>query len=185
MFIKQNSSNKNIIRFLGVIALFFAIGISLSLVYKNRKKPDSVSNLPISARLTLSTDKQNVAVGDEFTVTMTLDSKETEVAAADIVVDYDTNSLEVVSVTTGNFFSNYPINQTSGELVKISGVASFDGTNLILPKGKDTVGQIKFLAIKQNNRTLIKYHKVRTIVATNGQDIYDRSQIAKLYINVQ
>lgn len=185
MTIKRKNKNKKTIRFLSIIALFFVIGVSLSLVYKNQKKSDTAPNLPKVAQLSLSTDKQNVAVGDEFTVTMTLDSKNTEVAAADIVVDYDTNSLEVVSVTTGNFFSNYPINQTSRELVKISGVASFDGKNLILPKGKDTVGQIKFLAIKQNNRTLIKYHKVRTIVATNGQDIYDRSQIAKLYINVQ
>ena len=126
-----------------------------------------------------------LAIIEEFTVTMTLDSKDAEVAAADIVVSYDTDSLKVVSVTTGNFFSNYPINQTSGDTVKISGVASFDGQNLILPKGKDTVGQIKFLAIKQNNRTLIKYHKAKTVVATAGKDIYDKSQIAKLYINVQ
>ena len=181
---KQNTDKKSM-RTLIIVAVCFFLGISLAIFYKNKASRDLDPKLPAVAELTLVSDRKSVSVGDEFTVTLTLDSKETEVAAADVVVNFDKNSLKVISVTGGNYFSYYPINTTQNDFVKISGVASFDGTNLILPKGRDTVGQIKFLAVKPDNKALIKFNKSKTIIATNGQDIYNRKQIAELYINVQ
>ena len=167
-----------------IVAVLFVLSLGLTLGIGSFKKSNSPA-LPSNAALSLESDKNSVNPGQEFTVTMTLDSGKTEVAAADFVLQYDPKYLKVVSVSTGKFFTNYPINTQAGNYVKISGVASFDGETLVLPRGKDTVGKIVFRALQNAGKTTVKFDSSKTIVATNGQNILNKKKLASLTLNVQ
>lgn len=168
-----------------IVVTFFALGILLATGYRYIKgKSQKDSGLPQNAILTLESDKTKVSAGETFNVILTLNSGESEVAAADIVVHYDSQFVKVVSVSPGTFFASYPINITGDDYIKISGVASFDGQTLILPKGKDTVATITFQAISKG-RAVIKYNQSKTIVATAGENIVDENKLSKMFITVQ
>src|SRR3989344_2358453 len=125
-----------------LIILLVIVFLGSVLAFRFLQKPKQ-AKLPVTAVLTLSSDNLQVNKGEEFTVTLSLDSKETEVAAADFIISFDTRFLQAIEVTPGKFFSNYPVLTKTENNVKISAVASFDGESLILPKGKGTVGQIR------------------------------------------
>ena len=163
-----------------LIILFLGLVIGLGSLRKSQQ-----AKLPQTAVLTLSSDNLQVNKGEEFTVTLSLDSKETEVAAADFIISFDPRYLQAIEVTPGKFFSDYPVLNKNENSVKISAVASFDGESLILPKGKGTVGQIRFRALDKAGSTQISPDSAKTIVATAGQNILDKNQLNKLAIEVQ
>lgn len=174
----KNFKNRSI-----AFTFFFIILILGSLmVYRNLNK--SKSKLPANVLLTFVSDKLKLAPGQDLTITITLDSQGQEVAAADLVVQYDPKYLKVENVSTGSFFENYPINTTSADYVKISGVASFNGETLILPKGKDTVGQITFKALNKKGKAVINFNKSKTIVASQGQNILDQGKLTNIFIEI-
>src|SRR3990172_5572578 len=123
--------NKSLL--IAVVIIILAIG--LSIVFRSAKQPQ-MKKLPQNVLLNMTTVKQSVSPGEEFSVRITLDSQAQEVAAADIVVNFNPSFLKVKEVTSADFFSTYPINQSYKSYVKISGVAAFDGKNIIYPKGK-------------------------------------------------
>ena len=165
-----------------ILLIIFLLGSVLA--FRFLRKPQQ-AKLPVTAVLTLAGDKQQVSRGEELTVTLSLDSKETEVAAADFVIRFDPGFLQAVEVTPGKFFSNYPVLTKNENSVKISAVASFDGESLILPKGKGAVGQIIFRALDKQGSSEIYPDSAKTIVATSGQNILDKNQLNKLAIEVQ
>ena len=180
---KKQSRKQN--RTLFLVVIFFILGLSVSFVFqKLNRKSGSESPLKNNALISMTSDKKSVNAGDEFTVTLTLDSKANEVAAADFVIRFDPEYLKVISVTSGNFFNNYPVNTSGNDYVRISGVATFDGDTLILPKGTASVGFIKFQSLGNKGQAVISFDKVKTIVATSGQDILDRNSINKLDVQV-
>lgn len=168
-----------------LVIVFFILGLAVSFVFqKFRSSKPAEPSIPKNALLSLTTDREKVASGQEFTVTLNLDSSGSEVAAADFVIRFDPEFVKVVSVTTGSFFNNYPVNITANDHVRLSGVATFDGNTLILPKGSGPVGYIKFQALQTRGSAVISIDKVKTVVATAGQDILDRKTIKKLDVDV-
>ena len=178
---KQIRNNRTVI----FIIAFFILGLAVSFIFQKLIKSKSdQDNIPKNAKLSLQSDKEKISAGEELTVTMTLDSNNSEVAAADFVVRFNPQYLKVVSVITGNFFNNYPINTTGSDHVRLSGVATFDGNTLILPKGSAPVGYIKFQALSNKGQAVISIDESKTVVATSGQDILDRKNIKKLDVSV-
>lgn len=167
-----------------ILIIFFFVGLGITIGFRNFQRSKTTNNVPENAALTLASDKPQVQKGEEFTVTITLDSQDTEVAAADFVVDFDPKKLKVVSIATGSFFTNYPVNTTGENFVKLSGVASFDGEVLTLPKGKDVVGHITFQALENTGKTEVKFNSSKTIVATAGKNILDKKNLAKTEVEV-
>ena len=167
-----------------ILIFLFVIGLGVTLSYQKIQRTISVNALPENAVLSLSADPPQLQKGQEFTVSLLIDSEDSEVAAADFVVDFDPKRLKVISVSTGNFFINYPVNATGKNFVKISGVASFDGETLTLPKGKGTIGNITFQALESAGKTDVSFNKSKTIVATAGKNILDKKKLAKTTIEV-
>ncbi|OGG02166.1 hypothetical protein A2W14_06575 [Candidatus Gottesmanbacteria bacterium RBG_16_37_8] len=183
--ISKSKKTRSHNRMVFLVAVFFILGLVVSFAYqKYQKSKTATTPLAPNAILSLVSDKEKVSPGEEFTVTMSLDSDDSEVAAADFVVQYNPKYLKVVSVATGKFFNNYPINITGSDHVRISGVASFDGNTLVLPKGSETVGYITFSALGNKGRAVINIDKIKTVVATSGQDILDRKNIKKIDVSV-
>ena len=172
--------NKNLL----IVVIVFGLLLVVTFIYRQVNK-SKLKGLKQTAVLTLESNSSEISVGGELTVNMTLDSKANEVAAADFVLQFDPEYFSVASVSTGNFFSNYPVNITGKNFVKLSGVATFDGETLTLPKGRNSVGQIAFKSTGKTGKTEFRFDSNKTIVATNGQNILDTKQLTGLLINVK
>jgi len=166
-----------------ILVLCFLIGLLAAYIYRLKFANKNIE-IKKEAKLDLLSENTKVNSGEEMTVTLVLDSGKTEVAAADFIITYDPEYLKVTSVSTGRFFANYPINITGENFVKVSGVATFDGKSVILPKGKETVAEIVFLAQGNKGKTEINFNREKTVVATNGVNILDPKRIDELSVNV-
>ena len=166
-----------------ILVLCFLIGILGAYVYR-LKFANKNNEIKKEAKLDLLAENTKVNSGEEMKVALVLDSGKTEVAAADFVITFDPAYLKVSSVSTGRFFTNYPINITGSDFIKISGVATFDGKSVILPKGKETVAEIIFQTQGSKGKTAIGFNRQETIVATNGVNILDPKRIDELSVNV-
>lgn len=175
---QTKSSNK-----IFILVLCFIIGILAASIYR-LKFANKNSEIKKEAKLDLLSENTKVNSGEEMKVTLVLDSGRTEVAAADFFVTYNPEYLKVTSVSTGKFFANYPINITGADFVKVSGVATFDGKSVVLPKGKETVAEIVFLAQNNKGKTEITFNREKTVVATNGINILDPKRSSRLDINI-
>lgn len=161
------------------LIVFFFLGLFIAKKINFTGTPQ----LAAKAAVNLSTTKNNLKPGEQFKVTMTLDSGNQEVAAADFVVLFDPKSVQVLGVTTGKYFSNYPINRTGENYIKISGVAGYNGKSLKLPKGRETVGEITFKALDKGTAT-ISVDQKKTIIATAGKNILNKNKAGKLDVNI-
>lgn len=173
-------NKKNLVFFV----VFFIIGLLLSLGFKGFRNSKE-KKLPASAVLTFESDKTNISPGENFLVTLNLDSQDTEVAAADFIVKFDPKYLKVVDVSTGNFFSLYPVKTISGDFIKISGIASYEEDTIVLPKGNESVGQITFQAKEKTGSTTISFDPAKTIVANSGQNILNKKSLSRLNIDLE
>lgn len=176
-FRKLPKKNQNLI--LIVLIICFAIGIASPNIIKtiskvgNNKTASKLSPapIPIPADLSLNTAKNEIKKGDAFEVEISINSPNQGVEAADFVVKFDPGFLSVATVSAGNFFGAYPINQFESGSVKLSGVATLKNATLNIPKGRGTVGTIFFTAEKSTLSTNIYFDKFKTIVANNGENI--------------
>jgi len=175
---QTKSSNK-----IFILVLCFIIGILAASIYR-QKFANKNNEIKKEAKLDLLSENTKVNSGEEMKVTLVLDSGKTEVAAADFFVTFDPQYLKVSSVSTGKFFANYPINITGSDFVKVSGVATFDGKSVILPKGKETVAEIVFLAQNNKGKTEINFSREKAVVATNGINILDPKRSSRLDVNI-
>ena len=169
--------NKNLL----FVIVIFAVLLGLIYFFRQSKQP----KLNQTAILSLQSDRLEVSPGQELTISMDLDSNENEVAAADIILRFDPQFLKVVSVATGNFFSNYPVNTTGKNYVKLSGVASFNGETLLLPKGRESVGRVVFQSTGKTGKTTLQFDPGKTIIATAGQNILDKTKLPILTLDIK
>jgi len=186
---KIKSQQKIIIA--SILVLFFLAGIGLSVWYKKQSASTQSGQgsagkvLRKTASLVLTTKDKKVARDESFTVKLVLDSGNQGVEAADFIVSFDPQFLQVRTLTPGNYFKTYPIKKTEGNTVKISGVAYFDGQSIIVPKGKGEVAEITFTAVSTIASTSITIDREKTVVASDGQNILNLSRITDLKIMVK
>lgn len=190
-FKKIGKKEKVIIAFILLAA--FVIGISGSYAYKNITNPRLTTNdqqlisptpLPKTSLITLISANKSLSVADQIDVTLNLNSGNLGVEAADFVVNFDPYYLKVVSVTKGTFFKNYPINTTGDNFVKISGVADFTEKAVVVPKGEGTVATLTFEALDATESTKIEIDKIKTIIASGGQNILDVNSLQNLTLGI-
>ena len=172
-----------------VVAVFFLAGLAGSLWYRNLKSKGGLgvpgAGKEQMASLRLTSNKNSVRQGDEFTVSLTLDSGSVGVDAADFVVDFDPQFVKVEKVTEGEFFKTYPINKTDAGSVRVSGVAFFDGKNIIVPKGKGVVAKVNFIALDKPGDSQILVNRDKTIVAVGGKNILDTDKVYDFELRIK
>ncbi len=189
----KNVGKREKIIIFSILLASFAIGVTGSYMYRNlgvRKASStpevefSVTPLPKTSLITLESEKGDLATGNKFDVNLNLNSGNLGVEAADFVVNFDPDYLKAISVSTGTFFKNYPINTTGDNFVKISGVADFTEKAVVVPKGEGTVATITFETLQATESTKIEIDKIKTIIASGGQNILDTSKLEDLMISV-
>ncbi len=190
-FRKLPKKNQNLI--LIVLVICFVIGIASPNIIKSFNKigtNNTVQKLaptpiPIPAELSLNTSKKEIKKGDVLEVEISINSPSQGVEAADFVVKFDPDYLSVATVSAGNYFGAYPINQFENGSVKLSGVATLNKATLNIPKGKGVVGTISFTAEKAALSTNIYFDKEKTIVANNGKNILDLNTLQNLNVSIK
>lgn len=127
--------------------------------------------IPIPAEVFLSTDKKEVMVNTTFSATINLNSHDTGVEAADFVLSYDRDYLKVATISSGNFFSLYPVKKIEDDSIQISGMANLLEDRIVVPRGEGLVGTIVFEALAATESTKISFDREKTIVANGGKNI--------------
>lgn len=138
-----------------------------------------------SAQMIFSTNISSVRVSDPIVVTVFLDSGLRGVEAADFYFTYDPQYLKLDSATSGGFFKSYPINTSTSGSVRISGMADFNGKTLSVPKGKGVVATLTFTALAPTTSTFVGYDQIKTVVASNGQNILSTSKNSGLSVSIK
>lgn len=190
-FKKLPKKNQHLI--LIVLIICFVIGIAspniitsvAKIGVKKTVQNPSPTPIPIPATLSLDTDKKDLKQGDAFEVTISINSPNQGVEAADFVVKFDPDYLSVATISAGNYFGAYPITQSEKGSVRLSGVATLNNTTLNIPKGRGAVGTIFFTADKTAVSTNIYFDREKTIVANNGKNILDLNKITDLKISIR
>ena len=185
---KKKIQNQQKLIIVLVLILFFVAGIGLSVWFKNSSFKSSTGEsktLPKTASLKLTTENKRVNVNESFTVKLTLDSGDQGVEAADFIVTFDPQYLQVRSLNSGTYFKTYPVKKTELNSIKISGVAYFDGQSIIVPKGKADVASMEFTAIAKSSSSKIAIDREKTVVASDGQNILNLNKINDLTISIR
>src|SRR3989338_367667 len=162
-----------------ILAGALVIGIAASYLYQSNKKSATVADVSApaaTAAVQLSTDTTIIRQSSAFTVTITLDSGQNSVDAADFVLNFDANKLSADNVQTGEYFRTYPVNSVSNGSIKVSGVAYFENNQLVIPKGKGEVARITFTP-PTKGATKIRIDPDDTTIASAGKNILDKSQV--------
>jgi hypothetical protein len=111
--------------FLSVITVLFVALVGLKL--QNRQTIESQARRPSTAKLSLSSTSNSFNVGDTFPVTITLNTNNHSVSAAQLYVTIPQAYYEVVSVTPGTFLP----------IVLQAGTVTGDTVSLILGSNPD------------------------------------------------
>lgn len=190
-FQKIGKKEKGII--IAILLTSFVVGIVGSVNYRKftSRSPVTVpakitpSPIPLPASLSLTSDKKEIKKGENITVTIKIDSPNQGVEAADFVVTFDPTYLQVATLSAGNYFKTYPVQQTEKTSVKFSGVASLSDNTLLIPKGEGTIGTILFQTIAATSSTEVKFDREKTIIATGGKNILDTNRISNVKVTIQ
>ena len=132
------------------LVLFLFIALVAAAVWFKTSGPAGLGNtdraavLPKTAVLTLESEQKSVAPGETVSARLLLDTGQQGVEAADFVLNFDARYLNIKSVVPGNFFKSYPANKSEGNSVRISAVAYFDGSSVIIPKGRGKEASLTF-----------------------------------------
>ncbi len=189
-------SKQNILILLGVVILLEVLWAGWSF-YQTQKQiaqtpPQTVSG-PIASQIGLSSDKTNVKIGEQFTVSATIFSdKATD--GVDLIISFDPNLLSVETggetkapVILGSLYNEYPINTIDAKVGKItvSGISTQpDG---ITPNG--LFGAIIFKAKTVGKALISLEFTIGSTADTNivekgtGQDILESVKNVTISIN--
>ena len=168
-----------------LVVLLVLAGFGIVSLYQNQNKETKAKILPKTATLTLASEAKTVTPGESFTVNLIMDSGNQGVEAADFTLTFDPKYLQVTNVSAGGYFKSYPVNKIEENSVKISGVAYFDGSSVIIPKGRGEVAAVTFSAVQPVQKTSVKIDRAKTTVAASGQNILSANKITDLSIRVK
>lgn len=178
---------KEKIGILGLLILAFAVGFTVAFLYI--KPQFTKTNTPAQstvesgyASVTLSTPKMELTQNREFDVSIQISSPEKGVEAGDFILYYDPRYIRAMKVTRGNYFKNFISDVIEPSRIRLSAAAVLTGKNIIVPKGDGIVAAIRFATIAPTDTTLIYLDPDKTIVASNGKNILDYSNVLKLTI---
>lgn len=185
MAIQKDFKNQNV-GLVVLLILLFLVGFGIVSLYQTQKTTDTTGKvLPKTAKLSIVSDKKTVSAGESFTVKLLLDSGNQAVEAADFTLTFDPKYLQVKNVAPGSYFKSYPVNKTEEDTVKISAVAYFDGSSVIIPKGRGDVASITFSAVTPVAKTSINIDPVKTAIASKGQNILAANKITDFSLRVR
>lgn len=134
-----------------VFIVCFAIAVALlsgsRLTGSNKPSDNDLAmQMEYGASFGLSADKASYSPGEEIVVTLTGDTKGTEITGYDALVQYDPEYLEVVrSTSSHDFIDVYP--HTNDDYVSLTGVKRITETGKVIFDGSD-VATIVFTAKK-------------------------------------
>lgn len=169
-----------------LLLLAFIVGFIAAFVYLKPKiasqnqPPGNTQITQPRASLALSTPTVNLTTGTEFDVAINVSSLDKGIDAADIFIYYDSRFLTYVSLAHGNYFQNYLSERIDNSSIKFSAAASLNKNSIKIPKGNGTIATIKFRPIGTTDTTLIYFDPDRTILASNGENILDYSNVLKI-----
>lgn len=186
----QNEANLQPKR-ISVLVLFLFIAFIAAIAWFKASGPGGIGKtgqtavLPKTASLTLESEQKSVAPGETVSARLILDTGDQGVEAADFVLNFDARFLNIKSVVPGNFFKSYPANKSEGNTLRISAVAYFDGSSVIIPKGRGEVASLTFEAVSSAAKTSIKVDRAKTIIAASGQNILATDKISDLTVSIR
>lgn len=157
----------------GLIIAAEVIWVYRSLILPNNQKTSGVANtvqkIQIVNKISLTTPKNEVKVGDAIPVTINIEANK-QTAGVDLVMRFDPNLLAISDavkppVTVGNIYTDYPINKLDGKqgIILVSGITS--NTAGIIPKG--VFGTILFKAKAAGNAKIFLEFSKGSTVDTN------------------
>ena len=115
----------------------------------------------------LSPQSASKTVGEDFTVDLNIDTESKAVAGADVKITYDADTIEMVRVVNGDFFSEGANNISAGRLY----VAGFFSEQF---KTKTGTGKVATLTVKGKKAGSVQLIFVCT-AQTNDSNILDAS----------
>lgn len=130
--------------------------------------------IPIPAEVSLTTNNKEIEAGATFSASINLKSPDIGVEAADFVLSFDPDYLKVATISSGNFFSLYPVKKISNDSLQISGMVNLVDDRIIIPKGEGLVGTIIFETLSATQSSKISFDREKTIVANGGKNILER-----------
>src|SRR3989338_3536993 len=140
-------------------------------------------SVPISASLKLSSDKTNYKMGDNVMISINLYSGTYGIGAADFIIDFDPKVLKPTLITIGNYFKVIANQSIQSNFVKISSLAEVTETDINFPSGKGLVATIQFDILSQSTQSAITIDKEKTIIASNGKNILDKTEDVTISVN--
>lgn len=118
--------------------------------------------------------------GDEITATIKIDVAGHDTFGADAVVVYPTDGLDLKSVTTGNFFSDFSYAQSSGRIE----IHSFMSSQFASKTGSGDLAKITFTVKKDSGTGAVSFVCTGSgeteIIDTNGDNILNCNNINQL-----
>lgn len=165
---------------LAVLFIIFFLGFSVAWGYQKVLRPvklPSINSQPIPAvistpiSLTLQSPQKEIPVNTTFPVTLSIDTKDQPIEAANFSLQFDPDYLKVSDITQGDFFQLYPKIETIGAEINIYAAANLVNNTFIAPRGKGSIAVISFEAIKAAESTRISIVKDKTIVASRGNNL--------------
>ncbi|MCL4338279.1 cohesin domain-containing protein [Patescibacteria group bacterium] len=145
----------------------------------------SATPIPLPAELWLTSNLSSTQLGATISAIINIDSPNQGVEAADFVLDFDPNYLSVATISSGNYFSLYPIKNISSDSAKISGLANLINKKFIIPIGKGTIGTVTFNTLQSTSSTSIRIDKIKTIIASGGKNILNANILQPLNIGIR
>lgn len=159
-----------------IIAVLIIAGIVVVVLFKSKapstpkqkvedKKPEYVRPVR-QGEIKLVADKSNVEMGEIFIVEIQMDTQGTNTNVADVVIIFDTESLELVEIDESESdFTMAAIKdtQTPGQVQIVRGTPS-DGNYLDSDDGFTGVGRVASLEFKalENGETTISFNQEMT-----------------------
>ena len=128
-----------------------------------------------AASLQVSPATGNFTLNQEFDVNIILDTENEQITGTDVTLKYDPLKLEVVSLTPGTIFGNYPIKSASSGVITFTGIITTGSQTGY--SGIGTFGTVK-LKVIQTGTTTLDFDFTKGAVAdsnvvstTSGQDL--------------
>lgn len=93
--------------------------------------------------LSFEPTQKGVSIGESFTVKININTSSQQTSGADAQITYDSNVLQIGTISSGGFYSNFGSNPVSGEPNKYT-ISGFETDSTSTKTGTGTFAQIIF-----------------------------------------